>query len=78
MARIIKVRCNGPKRCVNEVDIDRLAGSTPILKSLSAGGPAPAGEGRQYRDRYVQPCAHCTQGKVVVTRQMIEEALGSQ
>ena len=65
MARIIKVRCNGPSQCVNEVDIDYLLRPVPVVKGMPATPTPP--------ERYVLPCGHCTQGQVIITQEMIAE-----
>ncbi len=75
MAEIMKVRCTGPGHCINDVDIEKLPRPTPVFKMLTA---AAESERPRFRDRYVLPCAHCTQGEVIIKREMIEEALNSQ
>ncbi|NLZ04338.1 MAG: hypothetical protein GXY19_04130 [Phycisphaerae bacterium] len=67
MGKIIKVRCNGPEGHVNEVDLDEVLREDVVLKQ------APAREGRRIPERLVLPCRFCTVGKVIVTREMIEE-----
>jgi len=70
MATIIKVKCNGPNRCVNEVDIKSLIDDEVIAYRL-----ATTPDHHPVRERYVLKCKHCSEGQVVVTRQMIEENL---
>ena len=67
MANIIKVKCNGPNTCVNEVDLDNALHTGFITKAIGATPPP------RIPERIVRDCKHCTQGKVIVTRQMIEE-----
>lgn len=64
MAKIINVRCNGAGKHVNEVDIDKITQPTMVVR----GHPK-----KSLRERYVLPCQFCTEGKVIVTREMIEE-----
>ena len=64
MAKIIKVRCNGSAKCVNEVDIEKITKPTIVVR----GQP-----NQSLRERYVLPCQYCTEGKVIVTREMIEQ-----
>lgn len=64
MSKILKVRCNGSGKCVNEVDIEKITKPTIVVR----GGPKPS-----LQDRYVLPCQSCATGKVIVTRKMIEE-----
>ena len=69
MAKIIKVRCNGPNRHVNEIDLDKALKTAIVLKSQPGQGP------QSVPDRMVLPCAECTVGKVILTRAMIEANL---
>jgi hypothetical protein len=64
MAKIMKVRCNGSGKHVNEVDIDKISKPTIVIR----GQPK-----QSLQDRYVLPCQYCTEGKVIVTREMIEQ-----
>ena len=69
MAKTINVRCNGSGRHVNEVNLDTLLQPTTVLR----GGPRNAGG---IPARFDLPCRECTEGRVVVTREMIKKALG--
>ena len=69
MTKIIEVRCNGSGKHVNEVDIDKI--TKPIM--VVRGQPK-----KSLQDRYVLPCQLCTEGKVIVTREMIEEMKGKR
>ena len=69
MARIIKVRCTGPEQHENEINLDDVIGSDVVFY----GGPIAAG--RDLPARIVRRCDICDQGKVIVTREMIEEQL---
>jgi hypothetical protein len=71
MGKIIKVRCNGPERHVNEVDLDKALKKDVVLRFARPGQPEPVPE-RPVPERLVLPCRSCT-GKVIVTREMIEE-----
>lgn len=64
MAKIMKVRCNGSEKHVNEVDIDKITRPTIVVR----GQPK-----QSLQDRYVLPCQSCTDGKVIVTREMIKD-----
>ena len=66
MAKIIKVRCNGPNKHVNEIDLDKALRTAIVLKGRSGQGP------QAVPDRVVLPCAECTVGKVILTGDMIE------
>ena len=69
MARIIKVPCTGPEHHVNEIDLEDVIGSDVVIY----GGPIATG--RDLPARIVHRCAVCEEGKVIVTREMIEAAL---
>ena len=68
MPKIIKIKCNGPNKCINEIELDKALGTTPVLRSVSTTG-------RQIPERIVKPCQFCTKGKVIITREMFEENL---
>lgn len=65
MGQIIKVRCNGANKHINEVDLDDALLTVPIAREIHASSVIP--------ERTVLPCRECT-GKVIVTRAMVERA----
>ena len=67
MAEIIKVRCNGPNRHVNDVDLGEALREEPIARRADFTPP-------DVPDRIVLRCRECTDGKVILTRSMIEQA----
>lgn len=69
MAKIINVRCTGAGQHVNEIDLESVLGTDVVLHGtpIDTGRPIPA--------RIVRRCDVCAEGKVVVTREMIEESL---
>jgi hypothetical protein len=69
MAKIIKVRCTGPGQHENEINLDDIIGEDVVVY----GGPIVAG--RSLPARVVRRCDVCDQGKVIITREMIEENL---
>jgi hypothetical protein len=69
MAKIVKVPCTGPEQHVNEIDLEDVIGSDVVIY----GGPIAAG--RDLPARIVRRCALCAEGKVIVTREMIEAVL---
>ena len=69
MGQVIKVRCNGPNRHVNEVDLDDALREDTITRG-SGRTPASGPE------RVVLRCRECVDGRVIVTRAMIEDARG--
>jgi len=65
MAKKIKVACNGGGRHINEVDLDKIL--QPVVVTRSA-------KPREIPARSVLHCEFCREGKVVVTRDMVEDA----
>jgi len=66
MATIIKVPCTGKGQHVNEVDLDDILGSDVVMYG------AAIDTGRQIPARIVRRCDECDEGKVIITREMIE------
>jgi hypothetical protein len=68
MAKIVKVRCTGAGQHENEIDIEDVLGPDVVLHGnpIDTGRPIPA--------RIVRRCEVCEEGKVVLTREMIEES----
>ncbi len=69
MPKIIKIKCNGPDKHINEVDLDKALGTTVV----SRGGPTKIE--RPIPERVVKKCQFCTVGKVILMREMFEENL---
>ena len=67
MAKIIKVKCTGPGQHINEIDLDYVLGSTVIMYGN------PIDTGRPIPERIVRKCEQCSEGKVILTREMIEK-----
>jgi hypothetical protein len=68
MAKIIKVRCTGPGQHENEIDLEDVIGSDVVIYGN------PIATGRDLPAQIVRRCAVCDQGRVIVTREMIERA----
>ncbi|HEY0003857.1 MAG TPA: hypothetical protein VGB17_03520 [Pyrinomonadaceae bacterium] len=68
MGRIIKVRCNGANRHVNDVDVDEALRVDSIARRVD-------GSARDVPERIVLRCRECADGRVILTRAMIEDAL---
>lgn len=66
MGRIVKVRCNGQNKHVNDVDIDKALTTVLITRDtdMTTQSMPPV--------RIVLPCRECT-GNVIFTRKMIED-----
>ena len=66
MAKIIKVACTGAGQHENEIDLEDVIGPDVIIHGN------PIDTGRQIPARIVRRCEVCEEGKVIVTREMIE------
>lgn len=71
MPQLMKVKCNNAERHVNEIDLEKLLRSTPVLRGRS--GPVQ----QNTPERLVLRCQHCAEGKVIITRQMVETFRGT-
>lgn len=69
MPKIIKVKCTGPGQHENEIDLDGAIGPDVVIY----GGPIATG--RDLPAQIVRRCDVCDQGRVIVTREMIEQHL---
>jgi len=69
MANIINVPCTGAGRHLNEINLEDVLGSTVILDG------SPIATGRPVPDRIVRKCDVCSEGRVIITREMVERSL---
>jgi hypothetical protein len=67
MAKIISVRCTGAGQHLNEINLEDILGSTVILDG------SPIVTGRPVPERIVRKCDVCSEGRVIITRDMIEK-----
>lgn len=69
MAKIIRAKCTGADQHVNEINLDDVLGTTVIIHGtpIDTGQPIPA--------RIVRRCEVCAEGKVILTREIIEANL---
>ncbi len=77
MPHIIQVRCNGPNKDVNEVDLDLYKPGIIVAAfrlSVGVSGRSTEGPVKKPPQRLVLPCQYCTVGKVIITRDMIQQA----
>jgi hypothetical protein len=70
MTQIIKIKCNGPTPHLNEVDLDKLPPPETVVKSSQSVHLPP-----QLPERLVQKCQFCAEGRVIITREMIQTHL---
>ena len=66
MPEIIKIKCNGPNKHINEVDLSDALREQPVARQMD--GPSTS-----MPDRIVLRCRECVDGRVILTRAMIEE-----
>ena len=69
MAKIIKVKCTGAGQHDNEIDLEDVLGPDVVIygNPIDTGQPIP--------ERIVRKCEICTEGKVILTQEMIEKIL---
>lgn len=70
MGQIVKVKCNGPNKHVNEVDLDALLKTTVMVRGPSASDILPD----DLPNELVKRCRECI-SDVVITREMLREML---
>ncbi len=68
MTKSIKIKCNGPGKHVNDVDLDKHLQPQTILRNTSLHN------NHDIPERLVLQCQHCTEGKVIITMEMIKAA----
>lgn len=73
MGKIIKVKCNGSGKHVNEVDVQKILKKDVVLKGRFLGRNKP--DQSSIPERIVLKCKKCPNGKVIITRKMIEATL---
>lgn len=61
----MRVKCNGPNKHVNEIDLSAALREVPITRAVDPSSNLP--------ERIVLRCYECSDGRVIVTRKMIED-----
>jgi hypothetical protein len=69
MAKIVKIKCNGAGQHVNDVDLDRALEEAVVFRGAEA-------RLQKLPERVTLRCSVCAEGRIVITRQMLEEMLG--
>ncbi len=64
----IKVRCNGAGGHVNDIELEKIVKPVVVTRSATPAKP------REIPERSVFKCKFCQEGKIVITREMVEEA----
>jgi hypothetical protein len=70
MAKIVKIKCNGAGQHVNEVDLDHALEETVVYKGAEA-------RLQNLPERVTLRCSVCAEGRIVITRPMLEDMLGA-
>ena len=68
MSTKIKIRCNGPERHINEIDLERLLQTTFVVR-----GDNPAINLADVEFPLYEDCRYCA-GRVIITREIAERA----
>ena len=69
MGKIVKIPCTGAGQHVNEIDLEDVIGPDVIVYGN------PIDTGRQLPAQVVRRCDECDEGRVILTREMIEQNL---
>jgi len=69
MAKIIRLQCTGRGQHVNEIELENVLGPNVVIHGT------PIDTGRPIPERIVRKCEQCSEGRVILTREMIEENL---
>ena len=67
MGKMVKIKCTGQRRCVNEVDVEKVLGRRDFVVRGAGDNASDREVGRT-----VLACRHCAEGKVIVTRDMLK------
>jgi len=67
MEQIIQIKCNGPNEHINEIDLVGLL--KPTVAARGTDSP------HEIKERYSLKCLHCSEGRVVITGEMLREML---
>ena len=67
MGQIIRVKCNGANKHFNTVDLAVALLKVPITRQADASST-------DLPERIVLLCHYCTDGRVIIEREMIEDA----
>jgi len=71
MSRKIKVRCNGPERHINEIDLERLFQTTFVVRGDNPATRLPNLDDVEFP--LYEDCRYCA-GQVIITREIAEQA----
>ncbi len=74
--KIVKVKCNGPDKHINDIDLIKMLKGTTILRA--APEPSSSKQTSNYMDipeRLVLQCKTCAVGRVILEQNQIKEVL---
>jgi len=69
MAKTIKITCTGADQHLNEIELAKILQPVVVTRSATPAKP------QKIPARSVFYCKFCKEGKIVVTREMVEETL---
>lgn len=70
MARIVKIKCNGAGQHINDVDLNHALEEAVVYRDAGA-------RLQNLPERVTLRCCVCAEGRIVITRPMLEEMLGA-
>lgn len=70
MAKIAKIKCNGAEQHINDVDLNRALEEAVVYRGAEA-------RLQNLPERVTLRCCVCSEGRIVITRKMLEEMLGA-
>jgi len=70
MEKLIKIECYGVGQHINDVDLDRAMEEAVVYKGAEA-------RLQNLPERVTLRCRVCAEGRIVITRSMLEEMLGA-
>lgn len=73
MNEIIRIKCNGPGKHLNEVNLKELLSDDIVLREYKSNDDCF--EGINIQNRYIKRCKRCVEGEIIITRDMIEKVL---
>lgn len=70
MAKTVKIQCNGAGQHVNELGLHKILEQQVLYRSIDE-------QSQDIPERVTLRCCVCAEGRIVITRPMLEEMLGA-
>lgn len=71
MAKMVKIKCNGASQHVNDVDLARALEEAVVYRGAEE-------RLQNLPERVTLRCGACEEGRIVITRPMLQEMLGDE